>query len=261
MAEECAADFVRLSGVRTAVLSAVVAGTGRTRDLVDDIGASESAVYEAVDALAERGVIEQRNGVWEPTGVGTVVADLLERQRHTTDVLDTAREYWQHHDTSVLPQNFRERLGELRGFEVVEGTDADPGRAVRAGFDDVRTTDRLDAVAAVYHDQVAEVLSERDAEMRFVLARCLVDEMVANPPPTSGPSDAPTRTTAVDFSVTVTDRRVYLSLPRPDGTPDIQRQVVAEGDRAIEWGRDLFEHCWETAVPVTEAAGADWPPG
>jgi predicted transcriptional regulator len=260
MTADCPVDFVRLSGVRTAVLSAVVGGTDRTRDIVEDLDASESAVYEAVDALMDRGIIEKREGGWEPTGVGIVVADLLERQRHTTDVLNAAPEYWQSHDTSVLPVEFRERLADFRGFEVVAGTDADPGRAVRAGVEDVRTADRLDAVAAVYHDQVADVLSEGDRKMRFVLARSLAEGLVSDPPPSTGPTDAPTRTAPVDFSVTVTDQRVYLSLPRSDGTPDIQRQVVAEGDRAIRWGRDLFEHCWEAAVPVAEAMGDAWPP-
>lgn len=263
MVADCPVEFVRMSAVRTAVLDAVVEAPARTRDLVERLDASESAVYEGIRDLADRGIIDATDGVWEPTGVGTVVADLLGRQRNTVEVLQAAPEYWESHDVTALPREFRECLGALSGFEVVAGTDTDPGRALRTVRHRLEDADRIEGVATVYHDRIAATMRETGATLRFVLARSLVEGFVSEPPPPLLDADAEVRTAPADFSIAVTGDCLCLSLPAADGSPDIHTQLVADGDAAMRWGRELFETCWAEGVHPREVVDDPdaWPAG
>ena len=38
----------------------------------------------------------------------------------------------------------------------------------------------------------------------------------------------------------VTESHLFLSLPRTDGTPDLQNIIINKDPQALEWGRMLF---------------------
>jgi predicted transcriptional regulator len=69
-------EFVTGSSVRSDVLRAVVDGTRSTSSLLDEVDASESAVYGAVNELRDRGLLTE-NGDLAVTGVGEIVRDVL----------------------------------------------------------------------------------------------------------------------------------------------------------------------------------------
>jgi predicted transcriptional regulator len=56
----------------------------------------------------------------------------------------------------------------------------------------------------------------------------------------------------VDVAVSVTDGHLLLSLPTLDGQYDSRTEVLATDERALAWGRDLFEYYWDRAVPEEE---------
>jgi predicted transcriptional regulator len=50
-----------------------------------------------------------------------------------------------------------------------------------------------------------------------------------------------------------------LSLPTIDGQYDSRTEVLATDERALAWGRDLYEYYWERATPVeTFLADFEW---
>jgi predicted transcriptional regulator len=249
MAPDSPVEFVRASAVRTSVLDAVVEAPGRTRALVERLDASESAVYEAVGDLAERGVLRAEDGVWRPTGIGTVVADLLDHQRDTVAVLDTAPAFWRDHDATAIPPAFRRRLADLAGFEVVSGTDSDPGRALRAVRERLEAADRIEGITAVHLDQLSASVEGTDANCRFVLARSMIEDLADDPPVDFADTEVAVRVAPADLSLVVTGDWLCMSLPDAAGRPDIHTQLVAAGERALQWGRDLVEARWRAGVP------------
>lgn len=249
-----AVSFVLGSAARREVLSRLADGEASGRDVVVACDASESAVYDALGRLADRGfVAETAEGDWEPTGSGRLVADTVERCERLDGVIGGDTEYWASHDPTELPANYRRSIDRLECCDVVRSPDTDPYRAARRverAIEDART---VAIVAPVYSDRHAEALLESDAERRrIVMTPQMVSRLVNDEPagPEADLGDLSIRVQTAGISMTVTDERLLFSLPTPAGSFDATSEVVADGAAAIEWGRSLFEHYWERGTPI-----------
>lgn len=255
--------FVLGSRARQEVLARLAVGDGTGREVVTTCDASESAVYDALSRLAERGyVAEGDDGAWSLTGTGRIVADAIERCERLDDVLDGDAEYWATHDPTGLPERFRRSIDRLECCEVIRSPDTDPYRAARRVARAIRAASDVAIVAPVYSERHATALLESDAERRrLVMTPRMVDRLVADQP--TGPDadlDALSiRVQSAAVSVTVTDRRLLLSLPESDGSFDATAELLAESDAAIAWGRDLFEHYWERGIPIGRWLASEHP--
>ena len=242
-------EYVRSSSVRTAVLAAVRETARGTTDLVADLEASESAVYEAVNDLANRGLLRDEAGEWHPTGLGVVVWDSLDRETRIQNELTGEEEYWTRHDPSVIPPYYR-RFELLADAEVLRASDADPHRLTRTIADRIREADRAWILATIYHPEFAEAIAGCD-DARLVLDRTVVSEVADDSGDGDGP-EIPIRIGEVPFSLAVTEDSTLLSLPLREGGYDAKTELCAESDAAVKWGQDLFEHYWAAATPVPD---------
>jgi predicted transcriptional regulator len=156
----------------------------------------------------------------------------------------------------VLPSRFRAELSALAGCDVVRATETDPHRAVRV------VTRRLDeaesaAIATpIYQDEYAMQLPDM-SDIRLLLNEAVVKDTTidAIDGSTEPPDGTRIRVSDVGFALTVTDEVVMLSLPEIGGGYDTQSELIAEHDRALDWGRRLYDHCWERARPIEEFGG------
>lgn len=240
-------EFVTRSEVRSAVVRALTDDPSRAPALVEDLDASESAVYEALAALRDQGHAAEAGETWRLTGAGQVVADTLDRRAKTERLLRADPAYWRTHDVTTLPDRFRRTVPEV-GFEVQRADDADPSRVVRLVADRMAESDRVDVLTSVYYDQYAEALDEAGE------ARLVFDWSVAETLEASGDDSPPgvtVRLSEIQFALAVTDDEVLLSLPTAEGEYDARTELVADGEGARDWGRRLFEHCWSRADPLT----------
>ena len=47
---------------------------------------------------------------------------------------------------------------------------------------------------------------------------------------------------AINLHIIVTESHLVLSLPRLDGSIDLQNVIISKNQEALEWGRMLFYH-------------------
>jgi len=253
VSSEAVVGHVLGSTVRTDVLLAVVERGRSMRSLIEVVDASESAVYNAVGDLERKGLVRSDEAELAATGSGQLVADLLEQQENLCRLL--ADDYWRDHDVSALPRRFRLRLTELAGAEVVRASDTDPHAVVREVRDRVdRAGTNVDIVTPIYQAEYEAVMPDAPE------ARLLVDRSVAldalervdSPDAADQWTETAVRVLDANVGIAVTDAEIMLSLPTIDGRWDSRTEVVAESDRAMEWGRDLFEYYWNRATPNEE---------
>lgn len=253
-------EFVCGSRSRQEVLATLASEPRERQAVVRTTGASESAVYDAMNRLSDRGFCyEREDGRWALTGTGRAVADLLERVGTVESVVDGTRPYFDEHDLDVLPEPDRRELHRLAGCEVVDSPETDPFRAARRVRTAIADADEVSVLAPVYDDRFAEALLEGDPDtVRLVLDPEILElapEDSANaddPPPFAELVDI--RVAEVEFAMTVTESGVYLSLPQLDGTYDTQTELVRESTTAAEWGATVFERLWAAATPVEALA-------
>jgi len=245
--------YVLGSSVRTDVLLGVVSETRPMSGLIDAVDASESAVYNAVGDLERRGLVRSGEAGWTATGSGQLVADLLERQENLCRLLGD--DYWREHDVGALPRRFRIRLTELAAAEVFRAPDTDPHAVVREVCDRVeRGGTNVDIVTPIYQAEYEAVMPDSSD------ARLIVDTSVAlealdrldAPEEAEQWTETPVRVLDVDVGIGVTEEGIMLSLPTHDDQWDSRTEVLAEDDRARQWGQDLFDHYWDRATPNDE---------
>jgi len=247
------------SSVKTDVLVSVAAVPSGTDQLIESIDASESAIYNALGDLQRRGLVRSVEDRHEVTGSGQLVADLLEQQENLCRLLED--DYWETHAVGALPRRFRLRLTELAGAEVFRAPDTDPHAAVREVVERVEATDsRLDVVTPIYQADYDNVMPDRPGA-RLVIDTTVVEESIERVGSLEEArvfDETNVRLLDVDVGVSVTDDHLMLSLPTIDGQYDSRTEVFATDDRALAWGRDLYEYYWERGTPADEfLAGYD----
>ncbi|WP_232703430.1 helix-turn-helix transcriptional regulator [Halobacterium wangiae] len=246
-------EFVARSAVRRAVLHAVADGGATTDDLLAAVEGSRSAVYKAVDALSEAGLVVHGDDDLATTGLGDVVAGRLADRERVARLLD-GDGYWESHDASVLPTPFRRRLPALADAEVVESPDTYPTRARARAKSLLSSAERVDAFLTVRDPERADALTGRASGAR---TRVVLDESLS--PADSGVSASEdgvsVRAGDAPCALCVTDDALLVQLPHLDGTFDDQSFLLARTDPALAWGRDYFEFGWQSAtVPPEETA-------
>lgn len=245
-------DAVFASSVRRTVLAELGERPRQRRDLLDDVDASKSAVYDALNELRDRDLLrEGRARQWETTGLGDLVVDYVEDRERTGDVLSAHAGYWATHDPTALPEPFRASVGALAGADRLRAPGAEPLGVVGTVVDVIERADRVALATPVYHDRYAAALERTacEADVSLVLAPSVVEAVAARE---DADWDAITPTVRVGdpaASLLVTDESLLLALPREDGTHDPEAKLLAETPRALDWGRRLFERHWRAATP------------
>ncbi|RBI59531.1 hypothetical protein DMJ13_23330 [halophilic archaeon] len=241
-------DFVLRSNARTHVFLAVADGYNSTQELLDRDFASKSAVYNALAELQEHELIvtTRSSHRWSLTGTGQIVADHIERQHQIEAVLGTDPDYWQTHDVTAIPPQLRMRLSALTESEVVRATETRPAQAVRAIEQRLLNTETASALLPIYNERLAEAAS--DVKFRRVVCDETVFQEAADE---NGLRELSTidgfRIADVSLAVTITDDSLLLSLPTLDGDYDSQSELIADTDKARQWGKELLEDYWASA--------------
>ncbi|WP_266077432.1 helix-turn-helix transcriptional regulator [Haladaptatus caseinilyticus] len=249
-------EYVLRSGARTDVLLAVFDGHNSTQALLNQNLASESAVYNALTELENRGLIYvPKTKRWAVTGTGSVVADLIRQQRATERVLQMDTDYWQNHDVTALPEPFRSQLAALSDGEIIRATDTQPSRAVREVEKRLQSASNPSVIAPIFSERLSDAFVDNCDDPRLVLGKSVLADLLTDTTFNRDEDDRiDVRVADVAFALTVTDESLLLSLPHLDGSYDVQTEFVAESERARRWGTKLFEHVWTSAECVTAYA-------
>jgi len=255
-------EFVLGSDVRREVLARLAQAPASGRTVVCESDASESAAYDALARLANRGLAVETGAEWRLTGAGRLVADAVGRCGDVGAVVASDVDYWAAHDATGLPERFRRSIDRLAGCTVVRSPETDPYRAARRTERAIREAESVAVVAPVYSDRHAEALLETDAaEARLLVTPEMIERLLRDEPdgPDGDLGDVAVRVQPAAISMTITDRELLFSLPGADGGFDATSEVAAEAPAAIRWGRRLFEHYWAEATPVGEWIGRELP--
>jgi predicted transcriptional regulator len=240
-------EFVLSSTVRADVVRSIGAGGKETDELLAELSASTSAVYSAVGDLDDHGLVTETDEGWRLTGSGRVLSDIVANRERCERVLAASSDYFQTHDTSVLPGTFRLRIGALAGGQLVTATETEPQRAVREVSERIAAADSARVISPIYVDSYAEAMPDTP-DSKLLLGDALVESFIDSGRAEVGGSPFETcevRTGDVDVALGVTDEELLLSLPRLDGGYDSESELVVETERAREWGERLFEYYWQ----------------
>lgn len=249
-------QFVLSSSVRADLLGRVADGRRRTDELLETIDASSSAIYNALGRLEDASLLTSEGDVWDVTGSGRLVADFVRRRNRLGSLLGEAESYFATHDLGAIPQEFRLRMSELAGADVLEASETEPQRVIRQVAEHFESAERADVLSPIYAETFGSAVPT-SGESRLLLDESIVEMAVDTTADRAALeaeledwAAANVRVDTVDIALAVTEDKLLLSLPRLDGSYDARTEFVVDHPRGREWGTELFEHFWRDAEPL-----------
>lgn len=248
-------EFVTASSVRSAIVAQLGEKSVPTDELLECLDASSSAVYSSLGELEDCGfVCAPDDGPWELTGRGRLVADMVCQRDRCEGLFRETGEYLRTHDTAPLPRPLRLRMGELStgNVDVIAATETNPHRIVEEIAGRIQRAQKATVLSPIYVESYADAMPDTAG------SKLLLDEEVARwareteGSPEQEYDEIDIRITNAEFALAVTESELLLSLPTLDGEYDPQSELIAEHDRALDWGMDLFEYYWEGATPIAQ---------
>jgi len=266
-------EFVLTSSVRTDIVLRVLEATTPTDALLSGIDASDSAVYNALSTLRNRGLIRECEEGWKLTAHGHLVAESVAAWQSSEDFLATDPAFWKNHEIDVIPAQFRRRLPEIGEYEIIRDTPQEPNRCMDVAISMLESAENCDITTPYYSKRHQEAIPT-DPETRLLVTREVLDvsfqrykdghrEELNNLDP------ATLRLTDCQFASVVTDDKLKFELPtvsepptdRHGGTaataPSERGSVagttalfISETESAVQFGRDLFESLWAESDPI-----------
>ena len=258
MPAESPNEFVITSRVRTTIVQQLATGPTATGDLLGAISASESAVYDALSSLDERGIARKHEGTWSLTAQGQIVADSVEAWQATESFLAIDPNYWERHRVDVIPDPFRRRLPELGDYQIYRDGPGEPNRAEQVAVSRMAAADAPD-IATPFYSKNHQANVPDTPETRMLVTREATDvsvqryreghrEELADLP------EVQMRLTACQFAAVVGDDFVLFGLPTAEADEptlsDTSATLVSETESAVQWGTELFESLWERSDPI-----------
>jgi predicted transcriptional regulator len=162
------------------------------------------------------------------------------------DFICKFREFFLDHDTSLLPEEFRARLGELSGCKLTTST----AESINTEAEMLRGAQKRIDGTVVGFKVLLDISMQRlqeGAKVRWLMnesflteARSLLRSAKQLPEMRSTPR--------VLGNIGVTDRMAMVSIRRIDGTMS-DYSFYGEDASFMKWADDLFMHEWEKAKP------------
>jgi predicted transcriptional regulator len=251
-------EFVVTSTVRTAIVEQLASTPTPTGDLLSTLSASESAVYDALSSLAERGLVHDVGDRWALTAQGQIVADSIEVWQATESFLARDPDYWERHRVDVIPDPFRRRLPELGDYELYRDGPGEPNRAEQVAVSWMAAADAPDITTPFYSKNHQESVPDTP-ETRMLVTREATDISIqryrdGHREQVEDLSSVQMRLTTCQFAAVVGEEFVLFGLPTVDADDaslsDTSATLVAETDAAVQWGNELFEYLWERSDPM-----------
>jgi len=273
-------EFVIASSVRTEIVLRVADGPQPTDALLAAVDASDSAVYDALSTLRERGLLVEGDDRWDLTAHGALVADSVSAWQAAEGFLTTDPAFWKRHRIDVLPAEFRRRLPEIGDYEIIRDSPQDPNRSEDAAINVLESADHCELTTPYYSRRHQKAIPAHP-ESRLLVTREAIDVSFQRYKDghretlnVLGPASI--RLTECQFASVVTDETLKFELPtaggatsqhdaatsdrhdgseaadpRSDGSvTDTTAILLSETDAAVQFGRDLFDSLWAESDPL-----------
>ena len=240
------------SDLRAEILLSLRDGPRTVGQIATDLHAGSTTVNHALKQLGMDGcLVHERRGDYKLSVVGQIEADLITSRI----VLREQAEFWQGHDLSCIPFGLLTSMGRLAGSRLIKNTPSDPLASQTAFIQAVNEAKEIRGISSIIAPFYAEMIISalrRGAEVHLILTREVLRQLSADDLERVATYDNfhLYQIDAAMIGFTVTDKLSSLALHKPSGEYDPQQDLICEGQRAVEWGKELFNWYLAQSSPV-----------
>ncbi len=245
----------RLMGTRTKVLLLLLDGPKNIQELVGAIGKRNTAIHQEIKPLLTDGIIGKAGRTYHLTALGRAKAMLQRNMVDFSQVEDAYREFWKSHDLSGIPDTLLCRLGDLVGSELIRDCPDAPINQQEAFIEILTRAKEIRGISGIIEPGYAEAILaalEGGAHVELILSEWVIGqiepEMLRKAQ--SYENFHLYQLEGLKVAFTVTDELISLALYDLAGVYDPWQDLICEGERAVTWGRELWDGYKEKAKVI-----------
>lgn len=249
-------EALACSGQRKEILNILSISPKSIKEISELTGISPPLVSRHLKKLGELGLVEKDNTRYILTDKGYFVHLALEKFRRIVRVLDKDPEFWEIHDFSGIPDEFKLRIDEIGDCEILRSDKDEVLKHYRV-FSSIYTESEIVRLASAvffpsHPKMFAEIAAKADVEVIIPLKalNTLKSEYKEELKQYLANGGKIYRNDDVRLTVIVTERALCMGFFLRDGKYDTESGLLSFDDTAIRWGFDLYNYFKKSALPV-----------
>lgn len=244
-------SFLVISEKREKLLLLLHEGPKTLQEIKDSLAVTSAGIIPEIRKMEDKMLVNQKNREYDLTEIGEIVAESMFRFEGTLRVIRMNLKFWDEHNISAIPNEFRQRIHELGNYQIVKSTPNDIFRPQKEYMKNLLNARRLKAVSPVLHPDYPEYvinLADKGVPVSIIVTRDLLNVIkekfgkelrrgLAHENTNILVCDDP-----VDLSFSVTDFFLSMRLFLKDNNYDFFQNILSFEKSAVRWGEDLFNH-------------------
>jgi predicted transcriptional regulator len=236
--------FLLSNGDRRKIIKELQTRYLKLNEVARKLDITPTEAFRQLQKLTDAGLLEKMvDGRYRSTPYSSLIVE----SSAAMDFLSRHREYFLEHDTSLVPPQFRVRLGELSKTILF----TEPVTNINTATEVLNNAEeRIDVMAEQRLEQHGHLLRQRALEgvtLRFLLQESMIETIreerkAAN---TAGETRFIPR---ICVMIIRTEKSVGIAFPKLDGKMDYQA-FAGTDPGSMNWADDLFEDQWNRARP------------
>jgi predicted transcriptional regulator len=248
-------DALSSSGQRRTILNVLYRSPKSLKEIGEVTGISIPIISRQLKKLSELGLVVKDGNQYQLTDKGEIVKLALSKFMKIIETLERDPEYWEVHDFSAIPDEFKLRLDELGNYEVLRSGKNEVLKHYRV-FSSIYTRSKvvrlISSVFFPQHPQMfVEIASRADVEVILPLKsiKALEKDYSGELKQYFDNGGKMYRHDWIKFTVITTEKALCIGLFMRNGKYDTESGLLSLDETAIKWGFDLFEYFKKSATP------------
>jgi predicted transcriptional regulator len=209
--------------------------------------------------MMDAGLVKRTSEGYELTNMGKIQAILLDDLVSCIVALDEHKDFWQSHDISGIPINLQKKIGMLAGSEVFKDDLMTILSTQEYFISELKMAKQIYGVSPIIVPGYAEAIAcavEKGSQVDLIVTNKVLDIIIKENSDAlqwlldSGKFRLFFIEDAITVAFTVTDRILSLGLFRQDGGYDVSSDLNCQGEKALLWGKELFDYYLQRSKPI-----------
>ncbi|MDW7732434.1 MAG: winged helix-turn-helix domain-containing protein [Methanolobus sp.] len=204
--------------------------------------------------LREEELVLSNDGKYELSVIGRLITETVKPVDGVLNLFEGSTEYWAHRDLRAIPQQLRDRIGEIGEPKIIEPDLNHMFEPPEQVFSSLRKSGHVHSVFSIYHPLYPPLyckLAEKGVEISLVVTKPVFERMqedcrdemekIQHLQNMNLSLYRTEMTEMIPPSIVVTDRIFLASFFNLNGRYD-HRDVMSFAGSSLAWGEELFEN-------------------
>ncbi|MDD4092989.1 MAG: DUF1724 domain-containing protein [Methanothrix sp.] len=250
LAESDLKSFTR-SSIKTKVMFTLL-DEGKTASELEKIMKTRSTtILHSMKSLMESDLVEKRQQEYSLTNIGRIQAIMLDELVNTIVTIKEHHGFWLHQDISGIPDELQRRIGMLGQGDIFKNPKETPLKSLDYFLSTLSNSREIWGVSPVtirgYPEAIYQVVNN-GAHVELILTNTVLKVIISEYKEMLREmlNRDNFKLYSIDMDVKVafivTESYLNLGLARVDGSFDLGTDLIYSGEKAILWGKMLYNH-------------------